>query len=157
MQGKVVSTGMMDVAPSAAFWQRMLVYQRLTPRFQVAITGAASGIGRATAQLLASQGALLSISDRDEAGLKATMESLSGSKTAGPSHLATQVDVTSASDVDAWIASTVKHFGHLDCAANIAGIHLMRSIPVRDSTDDEWTQVMDINATGVFFCLRAQL
>lgn len=51
----------------------------------------------------------------------------------------------------------MKHFGRLDGAANIAGIHLMRPIPVRDSTEDEWTQVMDINATGVFFCLRAQL
>ncbi|ETN45256.1 uncharacterized protein HMPREF1541_09087 [Cyphellophora europaea CBS 101466] len=123
----------------------------------VAITGAASGIGRATAQLLASQGALLSISDHDADGLEATLESLHDTVTAGWSHLSTIVNVSSASAVEEWITSTVKHFGRLDCAANIAGIHFMRPISIRQSTDEEWAQVMDINATGVFRCLRAQL
>lgn len=86
-----------------------------------------------------------------------TLSSLPTPDSAAPPHLATQVDVTSAAAVNEWIQSTIKHFGRLDCAANIAGIHLIRPIPIRASTDDEWTQVLDINATGVFFCLRAQL
>jgi NAD(P)-dependent dehydrogenase (short-subunit alcohol dehydrogenase family) len=100
---------------------------------------------------------LLSISDINADELAVTLSLLTTPDSDAPAHLATQVDVTSAAAVNEWIQSTTMHFGRLDHAANIAGIHLIRPIPIRTSTDAEWTQVLDINATGVFFCLRAQL
>jgi NAD(P)-dependent dehydrogenase (short-subunit alcohol dehydrogenase family) len=124
---------------------------------QIAITGAASGIGRATAQYLASHGALLSLSDRNVDGLRATMESLPKTSDSSKAHLTAHVDVTSESAINKWIDDTVKHFGRLDCAANVAGTVTSEPVPIRASTEEIWSKLMDITARGTFFCLRAEL
>ncbi|KAK5049936.1 hypothetical protein LTR84_004055 [Exophiala bonariae] len=117
----------------------------------IAITGAASGQGRALAQLLANRGALLSLADVNEKGLAETIESLENSS----SHITTKVDVASSASVDSWIAKTVEKFGKLDGGANWAGV--IRVNPIVQETDENWDFVMGVNAKGVFNCVRAQL
>jgi NAD(P)-dependent dehydrogenase (short-subunit alcohol dehydrogenase family) len=119
----------------------------------IAITGAATGIGRATARLLASRGATLSLCDVNAADLKKTVDSLEGNSS---NYLTTGVDVSKSDQVDSWIAATVKKFGKLDGAANIAGIG-PRSKELRNITNEDWKVVQGVNVEGVFYCLRAQL
>jgi len=119
----------------------------------IAVTGAATGIGRATARLLASRGAILSLCDINIAELEKTVESFEGNSS---DHLTTGVDVSKSDQVNSWIASTVKKFGKLDGAANIAGIG-PRIKELRDLTDEDWNLVQSINAAGVFYSMRAQL
>ena len=72
-------------------------------------------------------------------------------------HITTVVDVTSSSSVNDWISSTVSQLGTLHGAANIAGVHVGGGVPIRDQTDEIWDKNMDINARGVFHCIRAEL
>ncbi|KAJ6005143.1 hypothetical protein N7540_012942 [Penicillium herquei] len=117
----------------------------------IAITGAASGMGLATAKLLASRGAIISLADINEAAVKSAQESLSGKN-----HIYTVVDVRRSEDVDAWINSTVEKLGKLDGAVNMAGI-ISPAQPITEISDETWDFNFGVNTRGVFFCLRAQL
>ncbi|KAL6889093.1 oxidoreductase [Trichoderma evansii] len=119
----------------------------------IAITGAASGMGLATAQLMAERGACLSLADLNETALREATESLPGGTY---KHFAMSVDVRSSASVDEWIDKTVQKFGKLDGAVNMAGV-LGPSSPVTGITDDQLNFVMSVNLNGVFNCLRAQL
>jgi NAD(P)-dependent dehydrogenase (short-subunit alcohol dehydrogenase family) len=103
------------------------------------------------AQLLSKRGALVSLADVNEKGLAETIQSLENSS----SHLSTVVDVRKSASVDSWISKTIEKFGKLDGAANWAGV--IRINPVVEVTDEDWNFVMDVNSTGVFNCIRAQL
>ena len=123
----------------------------------IAITGAASGIGLATAHLLASRGATLSLADLQEAALSQTASKiLETYKT----HVHTFVlDVRSREAVDSWIVGTVEKFGRLDGAANLAGV-IGKSIGlngIADTDEDEWSFIIAVNLTGVMHCMRAQM
>lgn len=122
---------------------------------QIAVTGAASGIGLATAQLLASRGAILSLADVNSTALGTALASLTP-VTSQQEHMCQVVDVRDASTVDAWIAATVERFGRLDGAANIAGI-ITPARPITEVLDDEFERSLAVNVKGVFHCLRAQL
>jgi arginine metabolism regulation protein II len=123
-----------------------------TRNHKVAITGAASGMGLSTAQLLASKGARVSLADINEGGLKAAIASLED-----PSkHMYTTIDVSKSESVNLWIESTIKQMGRLDGAVNMAGV-ITTATPVADMSDKDWDFNFDVNARGVFFCLRAQL
>ena len=117
----------------------------------IAITGGASGIGLATARLLASRGAILSLCDINASNLASALTSLQGSK-----HMATVVDVGKSSEVNTWIDRTIENLGQLDGAANIAGIG-PRMKGIRDITDEDFDLVSKINVNGVFYALRAEL
>lgn len=124
----------------------------------ICITGAASGIGLATAHLLASRGAKgLSLGDLSLDGLEKVAADLKQKYQIDT--FTFQLDVRNCSKVEEWITETVKHFGKLDCAANIAGV-IPKSIGVNgiDNQDlDEWEFMLGVNLTGVMHCLRAQL
>lgn len=109
-------------------------------------------MGLATAQLLASRGAIISLADLNEEGLKVAVSSLSNSE----SHMYTTIDVRKAESVNAWIESTVQKLGKLDGAVNMAGV-ITPAVPIAEMTDDSWNFNFDVNARGVFFCLRAQI
>lgn len=124
----------------------------------VCVTGAASGIGLATAHLLASRGAKgLSLGDLSTDGLEKVASEL---KQKYHTDVFTfQLDVRNCAKVEEWITETVKHFGKLDCAANIAGV-IPKSIGVNgiEKQDlEEWDFMLGVNLTGVMHCLRAQL
>ncbi|KAB5560333.1 oxidoreductase [Coniochaeta sp. 2T2.1] len=119
---------------------------------KVAITGAASGIGLATAQLLAERGATLSLSDIDYPGLEKAVKCLPGD-----GHFTTEVDVRDSTQVTKWIEDTANKMGGLDGAANVAGVEREGGRHLADSRDEDWDFVMGINAAGVFYCMRAQL
>ncbi|XXH00685.1 hypothetical protein Hte_007035 [Hypoxylon texense] len=134
------------------------------------ITGAASGIGRATATLLIRRRANVSLADVDGKKLAEVKSELLSDPAAqerlqngSPKPVLTAVvDVRSQQDCTSWIEATIAHFGQpIDGAANLAGV-FGRSIgqekgAVRNITDAEFDWVMDVNVKGTLNCLRAQL
>lgn len=124
----------------------------------IAITGAASGIGLATAHLLASRGAILSLADLRDAALSTAAASISEKYPNTQIHTF-PLDVRSAASVDAWIAAIVEKFSHLDGAANLAGV-IGKSIGIggiADIEENEWDFIIGVNLTGVMHCLRAEM
>lgn len=118
------------------------------------VTGAGSGIGRATALLLAQEGAsAVVVCDIDADAAQATAEEVLA---IGAAALGVGTDVGNRSQVDALLRSAVDHFGRVDCAVNNAGVR-GRSALLVDYTDEDWRSVMQVNLDGVFYCLRAEL
>ncbi|KAI1362922.1 hypothetical protein F5Y08DRAFT_256510 [Xylaria arbuscula] len=120
----------------------------------IAITGAASGMGLATARLLASRGAVISLADINETAVKDATRSLECHH--DQEHMYSVVDVSKSEAVDSWIGATVKKLGRIDGAVNMAGI-IKHAKPIAESTDEDWETVFAINAKGVYYSLRAQI
>ncbi|OJJ06607.1 hypothetical protein ASPVEDRAFT_32897 [Aspergillus versicolor CBS 583.65] len=123
-----------------------------------AVTGAASGIGRATAKLISDRGGIVCLADVNRDALS-EVEAYFASKTPPVQYMVTQVDVSNKEQVEAWIAEIKAKFQRLDGAANVAGIggkdHGTKTVAETD--DSEWNKIIGINLTGVLYCLRAQL
>ncbi|KAK6849904.1 hypothetical protein PG990_001169 [Apiospora arundinis] len=121
-----------------------------------ALSGAARGIGLATAQILSKKGATVCVADVNPDQLKKTEEYFSALNVP---FSVTKVDVTKRDEVDSWINGVVDKYGKLDGAANCAGIigkhHGLRA--VAELEDNEWHQIMAVNLTGTMYCLRAEL
>jgi len=117
------------------------------------VTGAAGGIGRATAQLFATEGAKVLVVDRDEAGGAETVELIAG---AGGEARFQQTDVTDEAQAQAMVAAAVDTFGRLDCAHNNAG---MSGVPsaFHEMSLDDWNTVVTLNLTSVFLCMKHEL
>jgi NAD(P)-dependent dehydrogenase (short-subunit alcohol dehydrogenase family) len=120
----------------------------------VLVTGAGSGIGRASAVAFAQEGARsVVVADRDPDGGNETVELI---RTTGADAQFVACDVTDAAQVDAMVAATVESYGRLDCAHNNAGI----SLAPRGFTAvrlDQWQRVLNVNLKGVWLCLRAEI
>ncbi|KEF57233.1 uncharacterized protein A1O9_07423 [Exophiala aquamarina CBS 119918] len=120
-----------------------------------AVTGAGSGIGRATAVRLAELGVQgIAISDINEAALDETKAQCSQYQT---KVTCKRLDVAKVEDVDSWINEVVHDHGRLDGAANIAGIAGGEGQVTEDIVQRDWERMISVNLTGVMNCMRAQL
>ncbi|KAI7758481.1 hypothetical protein LZL87_006872 [Fusarium oxysporum] len=121
-----------------------------------ALTGGASGIGFATAKILAERGATVSIADIDPDTMSTATAYF---EEQGIEALVSRVDVSQRPQVEEWLDATVEKYGRLDGAANVAGIigkhHGLRAIV--ELEDEEWHKIIAVNLTGTMYCLRAQL
>lgn len=111
----------------------------------VLITGAGSGIGRATAKRLASEGARLMLVDRNAEGLTETLQQL-------PEHtevLHHELDVSDEAAVEQCVADTVAHFGRLDVLCNNAGIAGGDYSLATDQSMETWQKIINVNLFGV--------
>ena len=111
------------------------------------VTGAGSGIGRATADAFYDDGYAVAALDRN-------VESVQDWASDREPHRARAVgaDVASGADVEAAVAATVTAFGRLDVLVNNAGIQL--DAPVEHLAEDTWRRVLDTNLTGTFLCAK---
>jgi NAD(P)-dependent dehydrogenase (short-subunit alcohol dehydrogenase family) len=114
----------------------------------VLVTGGANGIGQATARAFAARGDNVVVADVDAAGAEATAKAIDAAAIA--------VDVSDDASVAAMVAFCVEHFGGLDCACNIAGI-APEPKPFTDHSAADWQRTIDVNLTGVFFCMQHEL
>lgn len=114
------------------------------------ITGAASGIGRATAELLASTGHRLVLFDRDENAISETQKALVDCAEA----IAIAGDVSDEVDLGDMVQSTQDHFGRLDSVVANAGINGVWA-PIEDLSPSEWDETIRVNLRGTFLTLRA--
>lgn len=109
-------------------------------------------MGLATAQLLASRGAVISLADLNPQSLDAALESLPEAQR----HMKAVVDVSNSQSVDAWIQKTVQTLGKIDGAVNMAGV-ITPAVPITEQKVEAWDLVFAVNARGVFNCLKSQL
>jgi NAD(P)-dependent dehydrogenase (short-subunit alcohol dehydrogenase family) len=117
------------------------------------ITGAASGIGRATAVAFAAEGARVAILDRTEDVLRDTADAI---RNAGGEVFVIACDVSRPEQVEAAVTRTVDTFGRLDIAFNNAGVE-NKAAPVAEIELDEWDRILDINLRGTFVCMKHEL
>lgn len=119
----------------------------------VVVTGAASGIGRATALAFAAEGATVALLDRAEDGLRTAQEEIAAAGGRASAHV---VDVADSATVDAVHDAVAAEHGRIDVAFNNAGV----IEPVgwlHETPEASWDRVVAVNLKGVWLCMRAQL
>lgn len=117
------------------------------------VTGAASGIGQATAVAFAREGARVAILDRTADALQPTAEAV---REAGGEGLVLACDIARSEQVEAAIAETVATFGRLDIAFNNAGVENVAA-PVAEIALADWDRILDINLRGTFVCMKHEI
>jgi 3-oxoacyl-[acyl-carrier protein] reductase len=116
------------------------------------VTGAARGIGAATALALAEAGARVALVDRDAEGIEKTADAIGR---AGSDALAIPADVTDAPAIERAVDAVVAEWGRLDVLVNNAGI--VRDATLGKVSDDDWTATLDVNLRGTMIGTRAAL
>jgi NAD(P)-dependent dehydrogenase (short-subunit alcohol dehydrogenase family) len=117
------------------------------------VTGAAMGIGRASAEIFAREGAMVVVTDIDEDG---GHETVSRVESAGGQASFIRTDVAVKADVGAMVQYAVDTYGGLDCAHNNAGIAAPLA-KLADYPDDGWDRTLAVMLTGVYHCLKAEI
>jgi NAD(P)-dependent dehydrogenase (short-subunit alcohol dehydrogenase family) len=120
----------------------------------VVVTGGASGIGRAGAELMAAEGARVAVADIDEAGGEAVAASI---RRAGGEAIAVPVDVRDAARVAAMVATARTTFGRIDALFhNAVSVPLVNHCDARITELDDavWSQIVDLVLTGTFHCVK---
>ncbi|UCE74275.1 MAG: 3-oxoacyl-ACP reductase FabG [Methanomassiliicoccales archaeon] len=116
------------------------------------ITGGGSGIGEATAQRFAEEGAKVVICDVNLESANSVAENI---KEKGKEAMAIQADISKKSEVENMISQVMERYGKLDILVNNAGIN--RDAFAKKMTEEEWDAVIDINLKGTFLCAQAAL
>lgn len=119
----------------------------------VIVTGGGSGIGEATAKLLAARGAKVMVADLSGDQAKKVADAIVND---GGTAKALAVDVTDYAAVESMVGDTVAAFGRLDGAVNNAGVS-GESNPVGAYDLESWRKVIEVNLNAVFYCLKAEL
>jgi len=117
------------------------------------VTGAGSGIGRASALAFAREGARVVASDREAEAGEATVRAVAE---AGGEACFVRADVTREDEVEALVAAARDRFGRLDCASNNAGMSGPLG-PVHDLARSDWEQTLAVNLTGTFLCVKHEI
>jgi NAD(P)-dependent dehydrogenase (short-subunit alcohol dehydrogenase family) len=117
------------------------------------VTGAAMGIGRASAQIFAREGASVVVADIDDEG---GLETVALIADAGGQASFVRTDVSVKTDVAAMCRHAVDTYGGLDCAHNNAGLAAPLA-PLADYPDDGWDRTMAVMLTGVYYCMKAEI
>jgi len=117
------------------------------------VTGAGSGIGRATALVFAREGAKVVVADIVVDGGEETVRQI---KAAGGEALFVKTDMAKAAEVEAMVQKAVATYGRLDCAHNNAGIEGATG-RTADYREEDWDRVISINLTGVWFCMKYEI
>jgi len=115
------------------------------------VTGAASGIGRASAERFAAEGARVVIADLDASGAQ---EVANGIVEDGGKAIPFGADVTRADETKAMVAAAVERYGRLDILFNNAGLATAPA-PIEETAESVWDAAMAVNVKGVFLCSRA--
>jgi NAD(P)-dependent dehydrogenase (short-subunit alcohol dehydrogenase family) len=115
------------------------------------ITGSGSGMGQAAAELFASEGASVVVTDINE---QAASETVTRIREAGGIAIPVKADVTKEDDVKALVESSVEAFGHIDVLYNNAGVMLSEDTSVVDDSEAIWDKVLDINLKSAFLCTK---
>lgn len=119
----------------------------------VIVTGAASGIGKATAELFARAGARVVVSDLHETEGQAVV---AGIRAEGGEAMFVRADVSNPADMENLVQEAVKAYGRLDVAVNNAGIAGEQN-PIADMSLEGWEQVIRVNLSGVFYGMKYQI
>lgn len=119
----------------------------------VFVTGASSGIGRATALAFAENGARVALADWQEDAGQSISNKISQS---GGESFFVKCDVSREDDIRRAISETVKRFGRLDCAFNNAGIE-GQVASTANCSNENWEKVININLRGVWLCMKHQI
>ncbi|MBW1666648.1 MAG: SDR family oxidoreductase [Deltaproteobacteria bacterium] len=128
----------------------------MTGRFEnkvALVTGAGSGIGRASALAFAREGAKVVVVDLAVEEAEDTVSMIKGSD--GEAFLL-RADVSKASDVEAMVSRTIETYGRLDCAYNNAGVAAPPHL-IPDTTEEEWDRVISVNLKGVWLCMKYEI
>jgi NAD(P)-dependent dehydrogenase (short-subunit alcohol dehydrogenase family) len=113
------------------------------------VTGAAQGIGKASALALADAGAHVVVADIDRQGAEATADAIMSTQRKS---LAVQADVGDLQQIDRTVRTAIEQFGQIDILLNNAGV--TRRADIMDITEADWDRIQRVNAKGVFFCLQ---
>lgn len=118
------------------------------------ITGAGSGIGRASAIKFAGEGASVVVADisHDSADQTAAMVRKNGGRA-----MVIVCDVTDPASVKSMVGQTVEAYGRLDYAHNNVGVRQRPLAPVAELSEEEWNRILNINLTGVFHCMKYEI
>lgn len=117
------------------------------------VTGAGSGIGRATARRFAKEGARVLVADIDATSGRETVEQIEGKHGSATFH---EVDTSRPDSIAALVEGILDEYGHLDYAINNAATG-NRPSPIPEVDDDEWQRVIDVNQTGVWAGLKHEI
>ncbi len=117
------------------------------------VTGAAAGIGLATAQAFAEAGAAVALADVDEESVRKAVDALTA---AGHKAIAIPCDVASDEEVEKMVAQVVEAFGRLDAAFNNAGVQ-SPAVEIAEARIEEFDRVNDINLRGVWSCVKHEV
>lgn len=119
----------------------------------VLVTGAGSGLGRASAAAFSREGAEVVVADVNEKGGMETVETIAGS---GGRAFFVKTDVTRADEVEEMVEETIRRYGRLDCALNNAGIEGPAFLTGKYPEED-WDAVIGVNLKGTMLCMRFEI